>query len=229
MVRSPSCAPPAVSMTLSNLSTWSTAPARALSLSPILGRLCSTPFAWLCIASPTSASGSASNLTACPRTFRGSVPRRNMRSSTRRRVWHETKSSLQHLIKTTQGEIAAAFQANPLRTNNMADNIQSVTDGNFEAEVLSASNAQPVMVDFWADWCRPCHMLAPTVAEIAHDYVGKLKVMKLNVDEAINSAGRYNVRGIPTLLVFKNGQVVEQIVGAVPKDQITKALAKHLA
>ena len=111
----------------------------------------------------------------------------------------------------------------------MADNIQSVTDGNFEAEVLSASNAQPVMVDFWADWCRPCHMLAPTVAEIAHDYAGKLKVMKLNVDEAINSAGRYNVRGIPTLLVFKNGQVVEQIVGAVPKDQITKALAKHLA
>ncbi|MDQ1407947.1 MAG: thioredoxin 1 [Acidobacteriaceae bacterium] len=112
----------------------------------------------------------------------------------------------------------------------MADNsIPSVTDGNFETEVLSASNAQPVMVDFWADWCRPCHMLAPTVAEIAHDYAGKLKVMKLNVDEAINSAGRYNVRGIPTLLVFKNGQVVEQIVGAVPKDQITKALAKHLA
>jgi thioredoxin 1 len=67
------------------------------------------------------------------------------------------------------------------------------------------------------------------VAEIAHDYAGKLKVMKLNVDEEMNSAGRYNVRGIPTLLVFKNGQVVEQIVGAVPKDQITKALERHLA
>jgi thioredoxin 1 len=72
-------------------------------------------------------------------------------------------------------------------------------------------------------------MLAPTVAEIAHEYVGKLKVTKLNVDEAMNSAGRYNIRGIPTLLVFKNGQVVEQIVGAVPKEQITKALERHCA
>jgi thioredoxin 1 len=117
-----------------------------------------------------------------------------------------------------------------LKKRNMADNsIQAVTDGNFEAEVLTASNAQPVMVDFWAEWCRPCHMLAPTVAEIAHDYAGKLKVMKLNVDEAMNSAGRFNIRGIPTLLVFKNGQVVEQIVGAVPKDQITKALDRHMA
>jgi len=98
----------------------------------------------------------------------------------------------------------------------MAENIAAVTDGNFEAEVLTASNTQPVLVDFWAEWCRPCH------------YVGKLKVMKLNVDEAMNSAGRYNIRGIPTLLVFKNGQVVEQIVGAVPKEQITKALERHV-
>ncbi len=72
-------------------------------------------------------------------------------------------------------------------------------------------------------------MLAPTVAEIAHDYEGKLKVMKLNVDEAMNSASRYRVQGIPTLLLFKNGQVVEQIVGAVPKEQITKALDRHVA
>lgn len=113
--------------------------------------------------------------------------------------------------------------------NNMAENVPAVNDGNFETEVLMASNSQPVMVDFWAEWCRPCHMLAPTVAEVAHDYSGKLKVVKLNVDEAFNSAGRYNIRGIPTLLVFKNGQVVEQIVGAVPKDQITKAVDRHLA
>ena len=112
---------------------------------------------------------------------------------------------------------------------NTTENIQAATDANFEAEVLAASNSQPVMVDFWAEWCRPCHMLAPTVAEIAHDYAGKLKVMKLNVDEAFHSAGRYNIRGIPTLLVFKNGQVVEQIVGALPKDQITKALDRHVA
>src|SRR6266404_3730197 len=111
----------------------------------------------------------------------------------------------------------------------MAENISSVTDNSFQSEVIEASNAQPVMVDFWADWCRPCHMLAPTVAEIAQDYAGKLKVMKLNVDEAINSAGRYRVQGIPTLLLFKNGQVVEQIVGAVPKEQITKALERHIA
>jgi thioredoxin len=111
----------------------------------------------------------------------------------------------------------------------MAENIQAATDGNFEAEVLAASNTKPVLVDFWAEWCRPCHMLAPTVAEIAHDYEGKLKVMKLNIDEAMNSTGRYNIRGIPTLLVFKNGQVVEQIVGAVPKDQITKAVDRHIS
>src|SRR5258708_39497206 len=112
----------------------------------------------------------------------------------------------------------------------MADNsIQAATDGNFEAEVLTASNSQPVMVDFWAEWCRPCHMLAPTVAEIAHDYAGKLNATKLNVDEAMNSAGRYNIRGIPTLLVFKNGQVVAQIVVALPKEQNTKALGRHFA
>src|SRR5579864_7329140 len=111
----------------------------------------------------------------------------------------------------------------------MADNsIPAATDGNFEAEVLDASNAQPVMVDFWADWCRPCHMLAPTVAEIAQDYAGKLKVVKLNVDENVNSAGRYNIRGIPTLLIFKGGQVADQIVGAVPKEQISKIVDRHL-
>ena len=92
----------------------------------------------------------------------------------------------------------------------MADTISSVTDVSFQSEVIDASNAQPVMVDFWADWCRPCHMLAPTVAEIAATYAGKLKVVKLNVDENVNSAGRYNIRGIPTLLIFKGGQVADK-------------------
>jgi thioredoxin len=110
----------------------------------------------------------------------------------------------------------------------MAENISSVTDSSFQSEVLDASNAQPVMVDFWADWCRPCHMLAPTVAEIAQDYAGKLKVVKLNVDENVNSAGRYNIRGIPTLLIFKGGQVADQIVGAVPKEQISKIVDRHV-
>ena len=112
----------------------------------------------------------------------------------------------------------------------MADNsIQAVNDGNFEAEVLTASNAKPVMVDFWAEWCRPCLMLAPTVAEIATAYAGKIKVVKLNVDENSNSAGKFNIRGIPTLLIFKGGQVAEQVVGAVPRDQIEKAVQRHLA
>src|SRR5713226_4749405 len=110
----------------------------------------------------------------------------------------------------------------------MAENILTVNDGNFDTEVLTASKSQPVMVDFWADWCRPCHMLAPTVAEIAQDYAGKLKVVKLNVDENVNSAGRYNIRGIPTLLIFKAGHVADQIVGAVPNEQISKILARHV-
>jgi thioredoxin 1 len=110
----------------------------------------------------------------------------------------------------------------------MADNVSSVTDNSFQAEVIDASKAQPVMVDFWAEWCRPCHMLAPAVAEIAAEYAGKLKVVKLNVDENMNAAGRFNIRGIPTLLIFKGGQVADQIVGAVPKDQISKVVDQHV-
>ena len=140
----------------------------------------------------------------------------------------ETKYLLQHLIRADKETADSRTTGIPLKANHMAENILTVNDGNFESEVLTASSAQPVLVDFWAEWCRPCHMLAPTVAEVAHDYAGKLKVTKLNVDEAMNSAGRYNIRGIPTLLVFKNGQVVEQIVGAVPKDQITKAIDRHV-
>ena len=110
----------------------------------------------------------------------------------------------------------------------MAENVSSVTDNSFQTEVIDASQAQPVMVDFWADWCRPCHMLAPTVAEIAVEYAGRLKVVKLNVDESMNTAGRFNIRGIPTLLIFKGGQVADQIVGAVPKDQISKIVNQHV-
>src|SRR5260370_9878817 len=110
----------------------------------------------------------------------------------------------------------------------MADNVSNVTDSTFQAEVIDASNTQPVMVDFWAEWCRPCLMLAPTVAEIATAYAGKIKVVKLNVDENTNSAGKFNIRGIPTLLIFKGGQVAEQVVGAVPRDQIEKAVQHHL-
>jgi thioredoxin 1 len=110
----------------------------------------------------------------------------------------------------------------------MADNVSAVTDSTFQTEVLDASKTQPVLVDFWAEWCRPCLMLAPTVGEIATKYAGKLKVLKMNVDENMNYPGRYNVRSIPTLLLFKGGQVADQIVGAVPKEQIEKALSSHV-
>ncbi|HEV8383696.1 MAG TPA: thioredoxin [Candidatus Acidoferrales bacterium] len=109
----------------------------------------------------------------------------------------------------------------------MSENVNAVTDNNFQTEVIEASKTQPVMVDFWAEWCRPCHMLAPTVAEIATQYAGKLKVVKLNVDEN-QIATSFNIRGIPTLLIFKGGQVADQLVGAVPKDKIESVLARHL-
>jgi thioredoxin 1 len=112
----------------------------------------------------------------------------------------------------------------------MADNnIQAVSDATFQSEVIDASKNEPVMVDFWAEWCRPCRMLSPTVEEIAREHSGKIKVVKMNVDENINTPGKFNIRGIPTLLVFRGGQVADQIVGAVPKDQIEKVLQRHLS
>src|SRR5260370_5436413 len=104
----------------------------------------------------------------------------------------------------------------------MADNVNSVTDSTFQSEVIEASKTQPVMVDFWAEWCRPCLMLAPTVAEVATAYAGKIKVVKLNVDENTNSAGQFNIRGSPTLLIFKGGQVAEQFLRPSPLDQTQK-------
>jgi thioredoxin 1 len=100
------------------------------------------------------------------------------------------------------------------------------TEQNFEVEVLRAD--MPVLVDFWAEWCAPCHMMAPAVAAIADEYAGRAKVGKLNVDENQSLAGRYNIRGIPTLLLFKNGAVQEQHVGVISKDVIAKMLERHL-
>jgi thioredoxin 1 len=111
----------------------------------------------------------------------------------------------------------------------MAGTIPAVSDASFQADVIEASKIQPVMVDFWADWCRPCHMLTPTVEEIAAESAGKLKVVKMNVDENMNTPAKFNIRGIPTLLVFKGGQVADQLVGAKPKHEIVKALEKHMA
>jgi thioredoxin 1 len=101
-----------------------------------------------------------------------------------------------------------------------------LSDQNFEQEVLKSP--QPVLVDFWATWCAPCRMLAPTVESIAEEYTGRAKVGKLNVDENILVTSRYGIRSIPTLLLFKEGQVQEQVVGATSKDVISTLLDKHL-
>ncbi|MCX6591367.1 MAG: thioredoxin [Acidobacteria bacterium] len=105
-------------------------------------------------------------------------------------------------------------------------NTVNFTDGAFDADVLKAET--PVLVDFWAEWCGPCRMLGPTVDAVADDYAGKVKVGKLNVDENQQTASRYGIRGIPALLLFKGGKPVGQIVGAVPKGEITKLLDQHL-
>jgi thioredoxin len=107
-----------------------------------------------------------------------------------------------------------------------AKEIFEVTDANFDQDVLKSDT--PVLVDFWAVWCGPCRAIAPIVDELAQEYVGKIKVGKMDVDSNGATPMRYGVRGIPTLLVFKNGEVKEQIVGYVPKETIQKALDKHV-
>ena len=104
--------------------------------------------------------------------------------------------------------------------------IFEVTDATFDQEVLKSET--PVMVDFWAAWCGPCRALAPIVDELAHSYTGKLRVAKMDVDKNAATPTRYNVRGIPTLLIFKQGKLQEQIVGYVPKETIEKAVLKHV-
>src|SRR5262244_601316 len=96
--------------------------------------------------------------------------------------------------------------------------ILTATDQNFEAEILKSTT--PVLVDFWAVWCGPCRAIAPVVEQLAGDYKGKLKVAKMNVDDHVLVPQRYGISSIPTLLLFKNGQVAQQIVGAVPKAKI---------
>jgi len=104
----------------------------------------------------------------------------------------------------------------------MAENLIEFTDDNFDTEVLKSE--LPVLVDFWAEWCGPCKMIGPIVEEIAGDYAGKVKVGKVNVDFNNQVAMQYGIRGIPALLVFKGGAVANQIVGAVPKNNITQIL-----
>src|ERR1019366_4377224 len=100
------------------------------------------------------------------------------------------------------------------------------SDQNFEQDVLNSP--QPVLVDFWATWCGPCRMMSPTVDAIADEYAGRAKVGKLNVDDNIAVASKYGIRSIPTILLFKGGQIQEQVVGSAPKDALNKMIDKHL-
>ncbi len=106
------------------------------------------------------------------------------------------------------------------------DNVISVTDAEFESSVLQ--NEKPAMIDFWAEWCQPCKMLAPTIEELADENQDKLMVAKLNVDDNPQTATKYNIRGIPTLLFFKGGQIVQQVVGVKSKAEIQKIIDETL-
>ena len=109
----------------------------------------------------------------------------------------------------------------------MSGKVGEVGDQNFETEVLNSN--VPVLVDFWSAWCAPCRMIAPVVEAIANKYEGRAKVVKLNVDENQATSFKYNIRGIPTLLLFKDGVVKEQIIGNTTKDTISKMIDNHVS
>ncbi|EGK71138.1 MULTISPECIES: thioredoxin TrxA [Methyloversatilis] len=108
----------------------------------------------------------------------------------------------------------------------MSEHIHHVTDASFEAEVIKAD--LPVLVDYWAEWCGPCKMIAPILDEVARDYAGKLRVAKVNIDENQETPARFGIRGIPTLMLFKDGNVEATKVGALSKSQLTAFLDSHL-
>jgi len=108
----------------------------------------------------------------------------------------------------------------------MAENLMEFTDQNFETDVITSDI--PVLVDFWAEWCGPCRVIGPIVEEISNDYAGRIKVGKVNVDHNPQTAMKYGIRSIPSLLILQGGTVVNQIVGSVPKDSIVKLLDEIL-
>ncbi|MEK7705546.1 MAG: thioredoxin [Myxococcota bacterium] len=108
----------------------------------------------------------------------------------------------------------------------MADQILHVTDGDFDSQVLKGAN--PTLVDFWAEWCAPCRALSPIVEKVAAGYQGRLQVAKMNIDEHPRTPGKYGIRAIPTLLLFKDGAVVDQVVGLVSQNKLEQIISKHL-
>jgi thioredoxin 1 len=122
----------------------------------------------------------------------------------------------------TENVQTATVQTGTVQT----ENVQTFTDANFDEIVIKAP--LPVLVDFWAPWCGPCKRLGPTVEALANDYAGKVTIGKLNVDDNPDTAFKYQIRGIPALLLFKGGQVVESIVGLAPKEELKRAIDPHI-
>ena len=117
------------------------------------------------------------------------------------------------------------YRINPLKVT-MSKNIIHLSDATFETEVLQSS--VPVLVDYWAEWCGPCKMIAPILDEISKDYEGKLKIAKLNIDENAQTPAKFGIRGIPTLMIFKNGNVEATKVGALSKSQLTTFIDSNI-
>jgi thioredoxin len=121
----------------------------------------------------------------------------------------------------------SAFGFKAFRRKHMSEHISAVTDASFEQDVLKSQ--VPVLVDFWAEWCGPCRMIAPVLEQLAQETTGKLKIVKLNVDENTATPPKFAIRGIPTMILFKNGQVAATQVGAVHKAQLSAFVQPHLA
>jgi thioredoxin 1 len=109
----------------------------------------------------------------------------------------------------------------------MSEHVNEVSDSNFEQDVLQSE--QPVLVDFWAPWCAPCRMLTPTVEAVAEQYAANARVVKLNVDDNPSTSQRYGIKGIPTLILFKNGKEEERVVGATSKENLSRMIDRHVA
>ena len=122
--------------------------------------------------------------------------------------------------------VSLGWHSDSWRPKTVSENITHVSDDTFESEVLNTEG--PVLVDFWAEWCGPCKMIAPILDEISSEYAGKIKIAKLNIDENPNTPPRYGIRGIPTLMLYKNGNVEATKVGAVSKSQLTAFIDSNL-
>jgi thioredoxin 1 len=137
-------------------------------------------------------------------------------------------------LKAITSKVGQTFQSVPSRDvkisgvkeeKKMSEKVKYVTDSSFEKDVLQS--AKPVLVDFWAEWCAPCRMIAPTIDAIAEQYAETAEVVKVNVDDNTETAQRYGIKGIPTLILFSAGKEVERVVGATSKESISRMIEKH--